>query len=99
MNCPGCHQPSLVETMAKGGVLVDVCKTCKGVWLDRGKVFLLSRKPKELERLLTSETDEPVLSDRQCPRCHVNLEETAFLRRDLLVEPLSRVRRVLVRRG
>ncbi len=86
MNCPGCHQPSLVETMAKGGVLVDVCKTCKGVWLDRGKVFLLSKKPKELERLLTSETDEPVLSDRQCPRCHVNLEETPFLRRDLLVD-------------
>ncbi len=86
MNCPGCHQPSLVETMAKGGVLVDVCKTCKGVWLDRGKVFLLSRKPKELERLLTSETDEPVLSDRQCPRCHVNLEEMPFLRRDLLVD-------------
>ncbi len=86
MNCPGCHQPSLVETMARGGVLVDVCKTCKGVWLDRGKVFLLSRKPKELERLLTSETDEPVLSDRQCPRCHVNLEEMPFLRRDLLVD-------------
>ncbi|MGO9924098.1 MAG: M48 family metalloprotease [Isosphaeraceae bacterium] len=86
MNCPGCHQPSLVETMAKGGVLVDVCKTCKGVWLDRGKVFLLSKKPKELERLLTSESDEPVLSDRQCPRCRVNLEETPFLRRDLLVD-------------
>jgi len=86
MNCPGCHQPSLVETMAKGGVLVDVCKTCKGVWLDRGKVFLLSRKPKELERLLTSTSDEPVLSDRQCPRCRVNLQETPFLRQDLLVD-------------
>ncbi len=86
MKCPGCNQPSLVETMARGGVLVDVCKTCKGVWLDRGKVFLLSRKPKELERLLGSETDEPVLSDRHCPRCQVNLEETPFLRRDLLVD-------------
>jgi len=86
MKCPVCNQQSLVETMARGGVLVDVCKTCKGVWLDRGKVFLLSRKPKELERLLTAESDEPVLSDRQCPRCHVNLAETPFLRRDLLVD-------------
>ena len=51
-----CHQPSLVETMTKGGVLVDVCKTCKGVWLDRGEVFFFSRKPKELEQLLASET-------------------------------------------
>jgi Zn-dependent protease with chaperone function/Zn-finger nucleic acid-binding protein len=86
MKCPGCDQPSLVETMARGGVLVDVCKTCKGVWLDRGKVFLLSRKPRELERLLISEANEPVLSDRKCPRCQVNLEETPFLRRDLLVD-------------
>jgi Zn-dependent protease with chaperone function/Zn-finger nucleic acid-binding protein len=86
MKCPGCQQPSLVETMARGGVLVDVCKTCKGVWLDRGKVFLLSRKPKELDRLLSSETEEPVLTGRQCPRCHVNLQETPFLRPDLLVD-------------
>ena len=28
MNCPHCHKPSLVETMTKGSVLVDVCKTC-----------------------------------------------------------------------
>jgi Zn-dependent protease with chaperone function/Zn-finger nucleic acid-binding protein len=86
MKCPGCDQPSLVETMAKGGLLVDVCKKCKGVWLDRGKVFLLSRKPKELERMLAPDTDEPVLSDRRCPRCEVNLQETSFLRKDLLVD-------------
>ena len=58
MKCPSCDQPSLVETMTKGGVLVDVCKTCKGVWLDRGEVFFFSRKPKELERLLASEPIE-----------------------------------------
>jgi len=31
MKCPSCSQPSMVETMTKGGVLVDICKTCKGV--------------------------------------------------------------------
>ena len=41
-----CDRPSLVETMTKGGVLVDVCKTCKGVWLDRGEVFFFSRSPR-----------------------------------------------------
>ena len=51
MRCPSCNQPSMVETMTKGGVLVDICKTCKGVWLDRGEVFFFSRKPRELERL------------------------------------------------
>ena len=64
MNCPHCHEPSLVETMTKGGVLVDVCKTCKGVWLDRGEVFFFSRKPKELEQLLAPEATPPVPSTR-----------------------------------
>jgi len=86
MKCPSCDQPSLVETMTKGGVLVDVCKTCKGVWLDRGEVFFFSRKPKELERLLASEPIENKLSHRQCPRCDLNLLEVPFLRPDLVVD-------------
>ncbi len=86
MKCPNCNQPSLVETMTKGGVLVDVCKTCKGVWLDRGEVFYFSRKPKELERMLASAATGDAPSSRHCPRCNVNLTEAPFLRADLLVD-------------
>jgi Zn-dependent protease with chaperone function/Zn-finger nucleic acid-binding protein len=86
MNCPHCHEPSLVETMTKGGVLVDVCKGCKGVWLDRGEVFFFSRKPKELEQMLASEATPPVPSSRSCPRCGVGLGELPFLRADLKVD-------------
>jgi Zn-dependent protease with chaperone function/Zn-finger nucleic acid-binding protein len=86
MKCPGCNQASLVETMTKGGVLVDVCKTCKGVWLDRGEVFFFSRKPRELEELLESQTQSERPSSRECPRCHANLAESPFLRPDLLVD-------------
>ena len=86
MNCPHCHEPSLVETMTKGGVLVDVCKSCKGVWLDRGEVFFFSRKPKELEQMLASDTTSPVPSARSCPRCCALLGERPFLRADLKVD-------------
>jgi len=86
MKCPSCDQPSMVETMTKGGVLIDVCKTCKGVWLDRGEVFFFSRKPKELETLLASEPTENTPSHRHCPRCDLNLHEVPFLRRDLVVD-------------
>ncbi len=86
MNCPHCGGPSLVETMTKASVLVDVCKTCKGVWLDRGEVFFFSRKPMELERLLASETRAAEPSSRECPRCHVHLAEVPFLRPDLMVD-------------
>ncbi len=86
MKCPSCNQPSLVETMTKGGVLVEICKTCKGVWLDRGEVFFFSRKPRELERLLASELHAEMPSSRECPRCQTNLTESPFLRPDLLVD-------------
>jgi Zn-dependent protease with chaperone function/Zn-finger nucleic acid-binding protein len=86
MKCPSCDRPSLVETMTKGGVLVDVCKTCKGVWLDRGEVFFFSRKPRELEQLLESAATDSAPSTRHCPRCQVNLVEEPFLRRDLIVD-------------
>jgi Zn-dependent protease with chaperone function/Zn-finger nucleic acid-binding protein len=86
MNCPSCATPSLVETMAKGGVLIDCCKTCKGVWLDRGEVFLFSRKPRQLEELLALETTGPIPSARECPRCRIALEEVPFLRSDLRVD-------------
>jgi Zn-dependent protease with chaperone function/Zn-finger nucleic acid-binding protein len=72
--------------MTKGGVLVDVCKKCKGVWLDRGEVFFFSRKPKELEQMLSSEATPPVPSSRSCPRCGVGLGELPFLRADLKVD-------------
>lgn len=41
MNCPLCHNRALVAHH-RGGVEIDVCPHCKGVWLDRG----------ELEKLL-----------------------------------------------
>jgi Zn-dependent protease with chaperone function/Zn-finger nucleic acid-binding protein len=72
--------------MTRGGVLVDICKTCKGIWLDRGEVFLFSRKPRELEQLLAGETRSELPSERLCPRCQTNLAESPFVRADLLVD-------------
>ncbi|MBP2002663.1 Zn-finger nucleic acid-binding protein [Paenibacillus shirakamiensis] len=42
MNCPVCDKVQLRE-IEKNGVLIDVCPSCKGVWLDRG----------ELDKLMT----------------------------------------------
>ena len=54
MNCPLCHDRALVAHH-RGGVEIDVCAHCKGVWLDRG----------ELEKLLDgrSPSAPPTLDD------------------------------------
>jgi Zn-dependent protease with chaperone function/Zn-finger nucleic acid-binding protein len=90
MNCPCCHQPTLVETWTRKGVLVDVCKTCKGVWLDRGEVFLFSDRPRLLEEELAVSRTECSPSGRTCPRCEAALEEGPFLKPDLRVEQCPR---------
>ena len=50
MHCPRC-ETTLLDERDREGVTVDVCKTCRGLWLDRG----------ELEKLITragAELDE-----------------------------------------
>lgn len=37
MNCPVCDQTRLRE-VEKNGIMIDVCPSCKGVWLDRGEL-------------------------------------------------------------
>jgi uncharacterized protein len=47
MQCPRCETSSLDER-DRDGVTIDVCKACRGVWLDRG----------ELEKLIARTTAE-----------------------------------------
>ncbi|WP_374017301.1 zf-TFIIB domain-containing protein [Paenibacillus thiaminolyticus] len=37
MNCPICNDVRMRE-VEKEGVAIDVCPSCKGVWLDRGEL-------------------------------------------------------------
>ncbi|MCC7538484.1 MAG: zf-TFIIB domain-containing protein [Deltaproteobacteria bacterium] len=47
MHCPRCGTSELVER-DRDGIVVDVCTTCRGIWLDRG----------ELEKLIARATSE-----------------------------------------
>lgn len=90
MNCPNCKTHSLDESLTKEGVLIDVCKSCKGIWLDRGKVFLFSRRPRRLEESLVGTEIQGRPSDRCCPRCATAFEIVPFLRQGLEVDRCPR---------
>jgi Zn-finger nucleic acid-binding protein len=36
MNCPNCEKP--LRIYDRHGVEIDLCPTCRGVWLDRGEL-------------------------------------------------------------
>ena len=54
MNCPLCLDETL-QAHVRGGIEIDVCPRCRGVWLDRG----------ELDRLV--EMSAPTKSPRPAP--------------------------------
>lgn len=49
MNCPVC-EGSRMREVEKDGILIDVCPSCKGVWLDRGELDKLMQDVKEVRQ-------------------------------------------------
>ncbi|XID92045.1 zf-TFIIB domain-containing protein [Paenibacillaceae bacterium WGS1546] len=47
MNCPVC-EGSRMREVEKNGILIDICPSCKGVWLDRGELDKLMEDVREV---------------------------------------------------
>lgn len=47
LNCPVCNDSRMRE-VEKNGILIDVCPSCKGVWLDRGELDKLMNDVREV---------------------------------------------------
>lgn len=48
MKCPRC-ETIMLEEKERDGIMIDRCRECRGIWLDRG----------ELERLIARSMEEP----------------------------------------
>ena len=57
MQCPRCES-SVLEERDRDGVVIDVCKECRGIWLDRS----------ELERLIARAIREQEQDELERPR-------------------------------
>ncbi|MFC5402538.1 zf-TFIIB domain-containing protein [Cohnella soli] len=49
MNCPVCENSRMRE-VEKNGIMIDVCPSCKGVWLDRGELDKLMQDVREVKQ-------------------------------------------------
>lgn len=67
MKCPRCDA-SVLDERERNGVTVDVCPSCRGVWLDRGeleKMLAYATREVEQERARYGYEREPPSSDRR----------------------------------
>lgn len=68
MHCPHCKNDKLVQmTHHSSGVVLDVCKLCKGLWFDAGELDrVLNVAAKDLRPPSREEQPPSAL----CPKCH-----------------------------
>lgn len=62
MICPRCESPSLDERVREG-VTIDVCASCRGIWLDRGELEKLIARSRLPDPPRHREDDGPPSSD------------------------------------
>lgn len=60
LTCP--NQCAGLLEMKVNGILIDVCPTCDGVWLDRGEIKAVLKKTTALRNGKKSEPDSVVVS-------------------------------------
>jgi Zn-finger nucleic acid-binding protein len=59
MNCPRCQAATLDER-ERDGVVVDACRTCRGLWLDRGELEkLIARAARDFDDVESHRGDTP----------------------------------------
>ncbi|MBN1864994.1 MAG: zf-TFIIB domain-containing protein [Victivallales bacterium] len=71
MICPECNEEMLVIEL--DGVEIDLCDTCRGVWLDEGEIELLAGLDESSDepfvKALRDRGAEKRTGNRKCPVC------------------------------
>ncbi len=57
------------ELLTRKGVLVDVCPSCQGVWLDEGEINFFISDKKILNRYETKGLEQTYKTSYKCPKC------------------------------
>lgn len=86
MDCPKCSTQVLVPEKSPKGVEIDRCPTCRGIWLDKDKVFAFTPKKEALSKILQEGFQLTVPTSRACPRCAKLMKQARLEPKKLLLE-------------
>lgn len=78
MRCPNCSSQDLRPVMTRQGLEVDYCDACKGVWLDRGEIYLFSREPEVIARRLSEAGRDSCPSSKCSPKNGAPMTELTY---------------------
>ena len=77
--CLKCSSPAravcMEEVLTRRGVLIDVCPSCQGVWLDQGELNFFIKSRRLLNQYEMKGLEGARLSADKCPKCPPFVEE------------------------
>lgn len=62
------------ETLTRKGVLIDICSSCKGVWLDQGELNFFVQNKKILNHYETKGLEASHKIVEKCPKCQSQMQ-------------------------
>lgn len=89
MKCPQC-QAELKSLLCRGFVLIDVCSSCNGNWLDRGEINFFVENKSQLSSYEKNGLIAAKVSSRICPVCEVSLQKGMLSKGSPFVEECPR---------
>ncbi|MBI3535704.1 MAG: zf-TFIIB domain-containing protein [Deltaproteobacteria bacterium] len=73
LNCPKCTTV-MDAVLTRAGVIIDVCKGCKGVWLDQGELNFFVKNKKLLDNFNIHGLHGSEEQLFRCPKCNINMK-------------------------
>ncbi|MBN2373228.1 M48 family metalloprotease [bacterium] len=73
MKCPLCKDSELQKVMTRQGVVVDYCPRCKGIWLEKGEIFLFAQDSKLIQQEIEEGLKVRTLSQYNCPETNESM--------------------------
>ncbi len=65
--CPHCKESRLEKIMTKQGALIDYCTRCKGIWLDKGQIYLFAKDSRLIKQEIENGLQKMQLSRYTSP--------------------------------
>ena len=80
------------ELLTRKGVLIDICSSCDGVWLDQGEINFFAKKRQDLYPYETLGLVKSRSIPQKCPKCLSDLRTGQIPKLNFQVEECSKCR-------
>jgi len=77
-NCPKCNENTLYSFNTPEGIDIDLCDSCKGIWMDKGEAATFTELADDIPKL-QEVLSQAKYTEYTCPKCQGILQEMKYV--------------------